>query len=166
MKVFKSVNAEPLQLGTLRVQSKIFNLHLSFSTFYFFRNQRSQNYKWTNCSGSGLWFRQKFKRRKERPHFRFGRRNVWCIHPHYRWRYLVKILLKQLYSPFSDTGSLFQVKSTAGDTHLGGEDFDNRLVNYFADEFKRKFKKDLSKSPRALRRLRTAAERLNFYWHT
>lgn len=56
-------------------------------------------------------------------------------------------------------GSLFEVKSTAGDTHLGGEDFDNRLVNYFADEFKRKFKKDLMKNPRALRRLRTAAER-------
>lgn len=45
---------------------------------------------------------------------------------------------------------------------MGGEDFDNRLVNYFADEFKRKFKKDLSKSSRALRRLRTAAERLYF----
>lgn len=58
-----------------------------------------------------------------------------------------------------DEGSLFEVKSTAGDTHLGGEDFDNRLVNHFADEFKRKYKKDLTKNPRALRRLRTAAER-------
>ncbi|CAH1186642.1 unnamed protein product [Phyllotreta striolata] len=58
-----------------------------------------------------------------------------------------------------DEGSLFEVKSTAGDTHLGGEDFDNRLVNYFVDEFKRKFNKDMSKNPRALRRLRTAAER-------
>lgn len=58
-----------------------------------------------------------------------------------------------------DEGSLFEVKSTAGDTHLGGEDFDNRLVNHFADEFKRKFKKDLSQNARALRRLRTAAER-------
>ncbi|CAH0563617.1 unnamed protein product [Brassicogethes aeneus] len=58
-----------------------------------------------------------------------------------------------------DEGSLFEVKSTAGDTHLGGEDFDNRLVNYFSDEFKRKFKKDISKNPRSLRRLRTAAER-------
>ncbi|XP_074027661.1 heat shock protein 68 [Leptinotarsa decemlineata] len=56
-------------------------------------------------------------------------------------------------------GSLFEVKSTAGDTHLGGEDFDNRLVNHFAEEFKRKFRKDLTKNPRALRRLRTAAER-------
>ncbi|XP_066991029.2 heat shock protein 68 isoform X1 [Anabrus simplex] len=56
-------------------------------------------------------------------------------------------------------GSLFEVKSTAGDTHLGGEDFDNRLVNYLADEFKRKFRKDLRSNPRALRRLRTAAER-------
>ncbi|KAL3274532.1 hypothetical protein HHI36_015914 [Cryptolaemus montrouzieri] len=58
-----------------------------------------------------------------------------------------------------DEGSLFEVKATAGDTHLGGEDFDNRLVNYFADEFKRKFSKDLRSNPRALRRLRTAAER-------
>ncbi|CAH1954954.1 unnamed protein product [Acanthoscelides obtectus] len=58
-----------------------------------------------------------------------------------------------------DEGSLFEVKSTAGDTHLGGEDFDNRLVNHFADEFKRKFKKDLRSNPRAIRRLRTAAER-------
>lgn len=59
-------------------------------------------------------------------------------------------------------GSLFQVKSTAGDTHLGGEDFDNRLVNHFVEEFKRKFKKDLSSNPRALRRLRTACERYRF----
>lgn len=58
-----------------------------------------------------------------------------------------------------DEGSLFEVKATAGDTHLGGEDFDNRLVNHFAEEFKRKFKKDLTKNPRAIRRLRTAAER-------
>ncbi|KAG0344777.1 70-kilodalton heat shock protein [Podila humilis] len=56
-------------------------------------------------------------------------------------------------------GGIFEVKATAGDTHLGGEDFDNRLVNHFAQEFKRKFKKDLSGSPRALRRLRTACER-------
>nr|CBJ55211.1 putative heat shock protein 70 [Brissopsis lyrifera] len=54
---------------------------------------------------------------------------------------------------------IFEVKSTAGDTHLGGEDFDNRLVNHFAEEFKRKHKKDLRSNPRALRRLRTAAER-------
>ncbi|KAJ8930073.1 hypothetical protein NQ314_017180 [Rhamnusium bicolor] len=58
-----------------------------------------------------------------------------------------------------DEGSLFEVKATAGDTHLGGEDFDNRLVSHFSDEFKRKFKKDLTSNPRALRRLRTAAER-------
>ncbi|KAJ6638399.1 Heat shock 70 kDa protein cognate 2 [Pseudolycoriella hygida] len=58
-----------------------------------------------------------------------------------------------------DEGSLFEVKSTAGDTHLGGEDFDNRLVNHFSEEFKRKYKKDLQGNPRALRRLRTACER-------
>lgn len=54
---------------------------------------------------------------------------------------------------------IFEVKSTAGDTHLGGEDFDNRLVNHFVTEFKRKHKKDLTSNKRALRRLRTACER-------
>src|SRR5258708_22320532 len=54
---------------------------------------------------------------------------------------------------------IFEVKATAGDTHLGGEDFDNRLVNHFVQEFKRKHKKDLSTNARALRRLRTACER-------
>ncbi|XP_005986180.1 heat shock cognate 71 kDa protein isoform X1 [Latimeria chalumnae] len=54
---------------------------------------------------------------------------------------------------------IFEVKSTAGDTHLGGEDFDNRLVNHFINEFKRKHKKDISDNKRAVRRLRTACER-------
>ncbi|BDD57987.1 70-kilodalton heat shock protein [Monascus purpureus] len=54
---------------------------------------------------------------------------------------------------------IFEVKSTAGDTHLGGEDFDNRLVNHFVAEFKRKHKKDLTTNARALRRLRTSCER-------
>uniref|UniRef100_UPI0037E7E97A heat shock 70 kDa protein 1-like n=1 Tax=Semicossyphus pulcher TaxID=241346 RepID=UPI0037E7E97A len=54
---------------------------------------------------------------------------------------------------------IFEVKSTAGDTHLGGEDFDNRMVNHFVEEFKRKHKKDISQNKRALRRLRTACER-------
>merc|ERR1712199_136200 len=54
---------------------------------------------------------------------------------------------------------IFEVKATAGDTHLGGEDFDNRLVNHFTQEFKRKHKKDLTGNPRAMRRLRTACER-------
>nr|QJI10542.1 heat shock 70 kDa protein-2 [Neoseiulus barkeri] len=54
---------------------------------------------------------------------------------------------------------VFEVKSTAGDTHLGGEDFDNRMVNHFVEEFRRKHRKDISKNARALRRLRTACER-------
>nr|XP_033807745.1 heat shock-related 70 kDa protein 2 [Geotrypetes seraphini] len=54
---------------------------------------------------------------------------------------------------------IFEVKSTAGDTHLGGEDFDNRMVNHFVEEFKRKHKKDISQNKRAVRRLRTACER-------
>merc|ERR1711935_478317 len=53
---------------------------------------------------------------------------------------------------------IFEVKSTAGDTHLGGEDFDNRMVDHFVNEFKRKHKKDLKSNKRALRRLRTACE--------
>ena len=54
---------------------------------------------------------------------------------------------------------IFEVKATAGDTHLGGEDFDNRLVAWCLQEFKRKHKKDPSGNNRALRRLRTACER-------
>jgi heat shock protein 1/8 len=56
-------------------------------------------------------------------------------------------------------GGIFEVKATAGDTHLGGEDFDTMLLTHFAHEFKRKHKKDMRTSARALRRLRTACER-------
>ena len=56
-------------------------------------------------------------------------------------------------------GGLFEVKATSGNSHLGGEDFDNRLVEHFAKEFQRKNKKDISKNARALRRLRTSCER-------
>merc|ERR1712214_234695 len=62
-------------------------------------------------------------------------------------------------SILSIEGGIFEVKSTAGDTHLGGEDFDNRMVDHFVAEFKRKHKKDISGNKRALRRLRTACER-------
>ena len=58
-----------------------------------------------------------------------------------------------------DEGSFFQVLSTAGNTHLGGEDFDNRMVDYFVSDFKQKNKKDLKTNPKSLRRLRTACER-------
>ena len=54
---------------------------------------------------------------------------------------------------------VFEVKATAGDTHLGGEDFDNRMVDHFVKEFQRKHKIDISSNKRALRRLRTACER-------
>ena len=53
---------------------------------------------------------------------------------------------------------IFEVKSVAGDTHLGGEDFDNRMIWYFIDEFKRKHKKEMAANPRAVRRLHTACE--------
>ena len=54
---------------------------------------------------------------------------------------------------------VFEVKAVAGDTHLGGEDFDNRLVSHCITDFKKKFKLDISENPKALRRLRTACER-------
>ena len=54
---------------------------------------------------------------------------------------------------------IFEVKATAGDSHLGGEDFDNRMVDHFTQEFKRKYKKDIGENKRAVRRLRTACER-------
>jgi L1 cell adhesion molecule like protein len=57
------------------------------------------------------------------------------------------------------TGGVFTVKATAGDTHLGGEDFDNTLLEHFKNEFKRKTTHDISDDPRALRRLRSACER-------
>ncbi|XP_073129640.1 heat shock cognate 70 kDa protein-like [Henckelia pumila] len=55
--------------------------------------------------------------------------------------------------------SMIKVKAIAGDTHLGGEDFDNRMVNHCVQEFKRKHKKDISDNPRALTRLRTSCEK-------
>ncbi|KAJ1668677.1 Heat shock protein ssb1 [Coemansia sp. RSA 1813] len=62
-------------------------------------------------------------------------------------------------SLLSIAGGIFSVKATAGDTHLGGEDFDNTLVEHFKEDFKRKNKKDITGDARALRRLRTACER-------
>ena len=54
---------------------------------------------------------------------------------------------------------VFEVKATAGDTHLGGSDFDNILVQHFAQEFKRKHKLDLLQNKKSVRKLRTASER-------
>ena len=54
---------------------------------------------------------------------------------------------------------VFEVLATGGDAHMGGEDIDNRLVQYFAREFQRKHKADLTTSPRALKRLKAACER-------
>ncbi len=54
---------------------------------------------------------------------------------------------------------VYEVKATKGDNHLGGEDFDNRLVNHFIEEFQRKFKKDIRGNARAVKRLKTVCER-------
>jgi len=55
---------------------------------------------------------------------------------------------------------VFEVKATAGDTHLGGEDFDNKIVAWCANEFKKKYDVDITKNnPRAMRRLRTQCEK-------
>ncbi|KAI4352355.1 hypothetical protein L6164_006618 [Bauhinia variegata] len=56
-------------------------------------------------------------------------------------------------------GDTFKVLATNGDTHLGGEDFDSKLVNHFVREFRRKHDEDINGNARALRRLRTACER-------
>ncbi|CAL9008032.1 unnamed protein product [Prunus brigantina] len=55
--------------------------------------------------------------------------------------------------------SVFEVKATAGDTHLGGEDFDHRMVNYCVEQFKKKHKVDISGNSKALRRLKNACEK-------
>ena len=55
---------------------------------------------------------------------------------------------------------IFEVKATAGDTHLGGEDFDQIIMQHFIQEFKRKHKGDLTENKRSMRRLKTACERL------
>ncbi|KAK2986467.1 hypothetical protein RJ640_000221, partial [Escallonia rubra] len=55
-------------------------------------------------------------------------------------------------------GGEFEVKATAGHTQLGGQDFSNRMVNHFVQEFKRKHNKDISGNPRSLRRLRSSCE--------
>jgi L1 cell adhesion molecule like protein len=62
-------------------------------------------------------------------------------------------------SLLSIKNNAFEVKATAGDTHLGGEDFDNRMVNHFVNELKRKNKVDISGNSKSLRKLRTACER-------
>lgn len=54
---------------------------------------------------------------------------------------------------------VFEVKSTSGDTHLGGDDFDSRVINYLADEFKKDEGIDLRKDPMAMQRLKDAAEK-------
>ena len=56
-------------------------------------------------------------------------------------------------------GGVFEVVSTAGDTHLGGEDFDHRVMDYFIKLIKKKYDKDVSKDARALQKLRREAER-------
>ncbi|MFS7961781.1 putative Heat shock protein 70 family [Helianthus anomalus] len=58
-----------------------------------------------------------------------------------------------------EEGGIFEVKAVAGDTHLGGEDFDNRMVDHCVEEFKRRWNKDLTGNQRALGRLRFACEK-------
>lgn len=62
-------------------------------------------------------------------------------------------------SILSIDGGIFEVKAVGGQAHLGGEDFDNRMVQHFIDEFKRKHKKDISDNARAVKRLKAACEK-------
>src|SRR5690606_15586776 len=54
---------------------------------------------------------------------------------------------------------VFEVKSTSGDTHLGGDDFDEKIVDYIAEEFKKEYGVDLRDDKQALQRIRDAAEK-------
>ena len=54
---------------------------------------------------------------------------------------------------------MFEVKATSGDTHLGGEDFDNKMVEYCAQEFMKRTGVDIRSDKRAMRRLRTSCEK-------
>lgn len=63
------------------------------------------------------------------------------------------------FSVLNVSEDMFEVLSTSGNSHLGGEDFDNRMVAYFMEEFKKKYKKDLTGNQRAIKRLKTACER-------
>jgi len=56
-------------------------------------------------------------------------------------------------------GGIFEVKATGGDTHLGGSDIDNLIVDYLCEDIKKRFKKDVKKNARALKRLNIAAEK-------
>jgi molecular chaperone DnaK (HSP70) len=68
--------------------------------------------------------------------------------------------------PYFNLGDgVFEVKSTNGDTHLGGDDFDQRLIDYLADEFKSQEGIDLRKDPMALQRLKEAAEKAKSNCH-
>ncbi|PHU12223.1 hypothetical protein BC332_19153 [Capsicum chinense] len=71
----------------------------------------------------------------------------------------ISLLLSVNSSAIPALQGIFEVNATASDIHLGGEDFDNRLVNHFVQEFKRKHKNDITSNSRALRRLRTTCER-------
>jgi heat shock protein 1/8 len=56
-------------------------------------------------------------------------------------------------------GGIFEVKATAGDTHLGGSDIDNLIVDYLCADIKKKYSKDIKENPKALKRLNIAAEK-------
>lgn len=77
----------------------------------------------------------------------------------------IKIMVVDLGSGTLDVSLLsiddgvIEVLATSGDTHLGGEDYDNRLMLHCCDEFKRKYKKDIKDSPKSLRRLKIACEK-------
>ncbi len=68
-------------------------------------------------------------------------------------------------SILSIDGGIFEVKSTAGDTHLGGSDIDNIIVDYLCEDIKKKHKKDIKENPKALKRLNIAAERAKKIYH-
>ena len=137
-------------------------------------NQRCGRDRWSRCSsyhqrtygcGTGLWSRKETSARSEYSHLWSGWGHIRCFSSHDQrrrrrwirvrseidWWAKGKSVHKRLILRFS--------MLLAGDTHLGGEDFDNRMVQHFVEEFRRKHGKDISKNNKALRRLRSACER-------
>ena len=69
------------------------------------------------------------------------------------------MVLSEFMSPVQVGDGVFEVLSTSGDTHLGGDDFDKRIVDFLADDFQRQEGIDLRKDRQALQRLTEAAEK-------
>ena len=137
-------------------------------------NQRCGGDRWARCSshhqrtdgcGTCLWPGEETSTWSEYSHLWSGRWNFRCFRPHHQWKRRRRFSIRsQIHRSANGekcrwSSHLSVLNALAGDTHLGGEDFDNRLVQHFVEEFRRKHGKDISKNNKALRRLRSSCER-------